>query len=626
MGNNALYVLRLLWRAPPAARGVSSVALPPCASPPATCISTPPATSPAPPFLEDESAEYATAALTLPELRCAPSPIPWPTLLPRPPAAAAPPRRPKFCDPLFRLVLRAQHSAALAIHAELRAHAVYIQPRHEYLAPATAALAARDTDQFFLWLALYPNKPATANTPELRAIWHPLLALVVAMLKQPSSGSGSDHRPFLARFLAATAKLGVLPTVLPALTPHLAFTLPPAASYPLLSDSIAAYTKYTTSAESTSKRAQVQRGMVRRQVAGMWAAYLRGLIAAGWREEAKRLFEAPPDGVEWDPFTSGYVVSRLAPCLSAPGPPFPLSTPLKTTSLPLSKQLLSTSLSPTHLASVLHTLSSQPLCTTHPNLLPRFKQRFLRRTFTTGTRERERTWLHAEIINLQKQGRHHDAVQTFADHFFWVGLPPHPSFSSLSATSKDASAKHYPSIQILVTLLPSLLPLLPAPLSSSVPNYLDAYVQLATGTDPALAPALRPNSVMWSVVVREIVHWGGGGEKGLEQGRKVLALARRASEASEASDGPGEAAYRALLLALAGRRRVDEMYDLLDHMESLSSSSSSFPAEPSGTSPKTYIPLVAILAKTGLAADAQRVLQRGVDRFGGGWVGNVVLD
>lgn len=130
--------------------------------------------------------------------------------------------------------------------------------------------------------------------------------------------------------------------------------------------------------------------------------------------------------------------------------------------------------------------------------------------------------------------------------------------------------------------------------------------------------------------MREIVHWGGGGEKGLEQGRKVLALARRASEASETSDGPGEAAYRALLLALAGRRRVDEMYDLLDHMESVSSPSSSsfssFPAEPSGTSPKTYIPLVAILAKTGLAADAQRVLQRGVDRFGGGWVGNVVLD
>lgn len=130
--------------------------------------------------------------------------------------------------------------------------------------------------------------------------------------------------------------------------------------------------------------------------------------------------------------------------------------------------------------------------------------------------------------------------------------------------------------------------------------------------------------------MREIVHWGGGGGKGLEQGRKVLALARRASEASETSERPGEAAYRALLLALAGRRRVDEMYDLLDHMESVSSpSSSSFsssPAEPSGTSPKTYIPLVAILAKTGLAADAQRVLQRGVDRFGGGWVGNVVLD
>lgn len=135
-------------------------------------------------------------------------------------------------------------------------------------------------------------------------------------------------------------------------------------------------------------------------------------------------------------------------------------------------------------------------------------------------------------------------------------------------------------------------------------------------------PALRPNNVMWSVVVREIVHWGGS--KGLEHARNVLSAAAAAtaaaatdeSESNSNSNVPGEAAYRALLLALAGRRRVHEMYELLDHME----------FGKVGTSPRTYIPLVAILAKSGLAADAQRVLERGVGRFGESWVEGVVLE
>ncbi|KAE8541582.1 hypothetical protein D1P53_001750 [Cryptococcus gattii VGV] len=638
--SNALYVLRLLWRTPPppSPRSISSIALPLAA------VTTPaPPPPPPPPFLEDESTEYATAALTLADLppSATPAPIPWPTLFPR---HTPPPPKPKFCDPLYRLVVQAHYDAALAIHAELRDHKVYIQRRHEYLAPAIAALDAGDNQQFFLWLELYPNKPATANTPELRRIWDPVVARVVAVFQ-----SAGDIA-FLERFLETTSKLGVLPTVLPPLSPHLTFTLSPALSHSLLSTSIATYTRYTTSAESTSKRAHVQRGMVRRQVAVIWAGYLRGLVAAGWREEAKQLFEKPP--VEWDAFTKGYVESRLKGFTLAAAPPL---------ESPLSKQLLSTCLSPSQLASILDSLSSQPLCTTHPTLSPRFKRRFLRHRSLLvgpGTRERERTWLHAEIINLQKQGRHEDAVQVFVQHFFWLGLPLHPSFPVALESKQTQTQKHYPSIQILVTLLPSLLPLLPPPLSSSVPKYLNAYVQLAldspldstnssstldstsnssssssSGSNSSSScrgttapPALRPNNVMWSVVVREIVHWGGS--KGLEHGRNVLSAARAAGAAAGAGDsdsdcegnsnsnGPGEAAYRALLLALAGRRRVHEMYELLDHME--------FGGV--GTSIKTYIPLVAVLAKAGLGGDAQRVLERGVERFGDGWVQGVVLE
>ncbi|KAL0246984.1 hypothetical protein I308_104016 [Cryptococcus tetragattii IND107] len=567
--SNALYVLRLLWRTPPppSPRTISSIALPLAA---ATTPSVPP--PPPPPFLEDESTEYATAARTLADLPPpAPAPIPWPTLFPR---HTPPPPSPKFCDPLYRLVVQAQYGAALAIHAELCAHKVYIQRRHEYLAPAIAALDAGHAEQFFLWLGLYPNKPATANTPELSRIWDPVVARVVAVFQ--SAGDTA----FLERFLGTASKLGVLPTVLPPLSPHLTFTLSPALSHSLLSTSIAAYTRYTTSAESTSKRAHVQRRMVRRQVAVIWAAYLRGLVAAGWREQARELFENPP-GVEWDAFTRGYVESRLQGFT-------PTATPPRDS--PLSKQVLSTCLSPSQLASILDSLSSQPLCTTHPTLLPRFKHRFLRQRLGAasgpGTRERERTWLHAEIINLQKQGRHEDAVQLFVEHFFWLGLPPHPSlpsaFAATSESKQKQTQKHYPSIQILVTLLPSLLPLLPPPLSSSAPKYLNAYVQLALDSAPnstlhsnsssdsnsrgtTAPPALRPNNVMWSVVVREIVHWGGN--KGLEHGRNVLSAAQTAAVDDSDSSGPGEAAYRALLLALAGRRRVHEMYELLDYME-----------------------------------------------------------
>lgn len=122
--------------------------------------------------------------------------------------------------------------------------------------------------------------------------------------------------------------------------------------------------------------------------------------------------------------------------------------------------------------------------------------------------------------------------------------------------------------------------------------------------------------------MREIVHWGGS--KGLEHGRNVLSAAQAAARAAAVDDSdcnsnsnvPGEAAYRALLLALAGRRRTHEMYELLDHME----------ISTIGTSIRTYIPLVAILAKSGLAGDAQRVLERGVERFGEGWVNGVVLE
>lgn len=133
--------------------------------------------------------------------------------------------------------------------------------------------------------------------------------------------------------------------------------------------------------------------------------------------------------------------------------------------------------------------------------------------------------------------------------------------------------------------------------------------------------------------MREIVHWGGS--KGLEHGRNVLSAAQAAARAAAVDDDddcnsnsnsnsnvPGEAAYRALLLALAGRRRTHEMYELLDHMEVGEVGNGGT----IGTSIRTYIPLVAILAKSGLAGDAQRVLERGVERFGEGWVNGVVLE
>lgn len=81
-------------------------------------------------------------------------------------------------------------------------------------------------------------------------------------------------------------------------------------------------------------------------------------------------------------------------------------------------------------------------------------------------------------------------------------------------------------------------------------------------------------------------------------------LARRAASVGgegKRDDMSGEVAYRVLLLALAGWRRVDEMYELLDYMEGVSSL---FSFDTIGISLKTYIFFVVIFVKIGFVVDA----------------------
>ncbi|WWD19875.1 hypothetical protein CI109_104343 [Kwoniella shandongensis] len=535
-------------------------------------------------FLEPESPEYTTVSLTLPPRQFHADPIPWPTLFPHHHHATG--KKQKFCDPLYRLVITRQYDDALRIYEELKDHGVHIQHRHIYLDAATAALRRGKRAAFLRWLELYPNRPATSNHPGLKSIWQPII-------HQVATNSKGDTK-LLFRFLNVTAEKGLTPTILPPLLPQLAFTLPPHESRDILEQVVATYRGATTSSTSTSVKATIQEEVVSQQVGKWWSTYLRQLLVAGWDEAAQRLYESPPNGLIWDEFTDKVAREELG--LSSITIDQLADDSMSSDSTSLATHIraaLHDLPTPNHLAALIRTLSQEEVHTHYPTLLARFERRFTRpptthRDRTTPTIQ-HRLWLHAEIINLQREGRHKHALELFQNRFIWSGLPDHPSFLS---SSDSVSQRCYPTIQIITTILPSLLQTLPQPVEESIMAYHHLYLDLIS----SLPPSLRPTSTTHAVFLRHITKFVGPAA-----GLNAL---RTLEDRGCALD---EACHAAVLYSLGGRRRTHQMYQLLEEMEG---------ERGVGVSRRTYRGLVAILVKTGLGEDAEKVFWRARKRLG----------
>ncbi|OCF44494.1 hypothetical protein I317_01563 [Kwoniella heveanensis CBS 569] len=558
-----------------------------------------------PSFLESESSEYQTVSLTLPSISYHPEPIEWPTLFPhsKPHDAHAHSRygaahKQKVCNPLYRLVAQERYTDALSVLNELTSHKVHIQNRHVYLEPMVASLKMGNKAAALRWFAIYPNRPATPSHPDLKRIWEPVINLLITDRK----GITTDLE-FLDAFLTMAGRKGLLPTLLPPMLVHLAFSVPAYRSQPLLEKCISTYIQHTTSEDSETPRAQVQREIVRPQMERWWASYLRKLIIAGWKDDAKRVYEGRPMGVEWDRFTEKMARETLfeehtQDKTKTNTDDFNISI---TDTSALAKQIrnaLHDLPIPNQLASIIRAASHPLIAQEHPTLLQRFERRFTQplgshQGRTTSTIQRK-LWLHADIINLQREGHHEEAIQLFRDNFIWIGLPDHPLNSDPKQSASfavDERYKSYPTIQVITTLLPSLIYTLPTPLKSSIPSFFDLYIASVS----SFPPSLRPAPATFSVLLRELTHHRGS-----------LAGLRALRSISNSGLAPGEMGYAGVLLALAGKRHTGYMWSLLNQAE----------REPGGVGQRTYRGLMAVLIKTGMGKDAEKVYWRAREMLG----------
>ncbi|WVW86395.1 hypothetical protein I302_108441 [Kwoniella bestiolae CBS 10118] len=618
---NALYVLRMVWRShqPPLARRAASTATVTLAresdqTPTTTpnhassstsstdkyrlypSLDTPASDStPIPPsFLESESDEYTAASLLLPAQDLHPEPIPWPTLFPH--GNVVTPKS-RFCDPIYRLVAQNRYQDALAIYKEilshnrrvqtgLLGHSIRIQHRHEYLKPALQALEMGDHQSTLLWLSIYPNRPATSNHPVLKEIWQPVLDIVIN-----EKGSFVEDPQFLQEFMVLVGQKGLLPTLLPPVLPHLTFAFPPETSLRILANAIKAYVSTTTSEVSETDRAKFQEEIVRPQVIRWWGSYLRKLIMGGWKEQASALAHAKPFGGDehWDAITRKFIDEELL----EPGRQKKAQTPqvYDTTNLiTWMKSCLDDLPTPTELAKLIRALSHPLVVQDHPTSLESFKRRFTRpplrnhrgrHTITVQSK----LWIHADIINLQQDDEHHKAVEVFRKYFIWAGLPPLKEvYDQEPHRIGNERMKSQPTIQMITTIIPSIIYTLPRPKSKSVKSFYTAYMKHIY----TFPPSLRPTPATHSRLLRELTHHSGA-QIGLLSLRGLV----------DDDYQPGQEGYAAVLYALAGRRDTVQMWDLLDD------------AERAGmVGERTYRGMLAVLVKTGLAKEAERLFWR----------------
>ncbi|WWC64829.1 uncharacterized protein I303_107443 [Kwoniella dejecticola CBS 10117] len=545
-------------------------------------------------FLESESDEYTTASLLLPAREVDLEPIPWPTLFPH--AGTLPPKS-KFCDPIFRLVSQDRYKDALLIYSEilshndkvrrgvLAGHSIRIQHRHAYLRPAIHSLKKGDHKSTLMWLGIYPNRPATYNHPALKSVWAPMIEIFIN-----DKGSFRDDPEFLAEFLVLAGRKGLLPTLLPPILPHLTFAFPPEDSTSILGRAIQAYRESTTSDTSDSARAQYQEEIVDAQIAGWWGSYLRKLIIAGWKDQARYLVDHKPFSGEWDGITRKYIQEELEDEKRKPD-----SIRIADTSSVIRR--IRSSLvdlpTPTELATLLRALSHPLLKSEHPTLAARYKSRFTRPPSTHKARRlptiQQKLWIHAEILNLQLEGRHQDAVDLFRDNFIWIGLPDQTKIYGEIPVIDRRMVKSYPSIHILTSVIPSIIYTLPHPTSKSAQTFYSTYID-SINTYP---PSLRPTSATYSTLLRELTYHAGS----LAGLRALRALTDNGIE-------PGQESYAAVLYALAGRRQIDQFWSLFSQAE-----------RENMLRTRTYRGLVAVLVKTGLAKDAEKVFWRAKERY-----------
>ncbi|EIW72023.1 hypothetical protein TREMEDRAFT_72633 [Tremella mesenterica DSM 1558] len=562
--------------------------------------STPTSTPPSFSFLEVESADYRAAAISLPPRPLTQRPIPWPTLFPQAHPSTPPTKhiQPMRCDSIVRHVASGDLAAARAVYDDLRRLQIPTHARAVYLSAATACLDANppDKDGFLFWLNLIPNRPATRSHPSLKTTWKPIVERISEIL-------GRDFQ-FLSQFLMLAAKKGLLPVVLRPFMNYLVLNLSPQQSVNIMGNVTQTYIINTSPQESESARGLKHRTVAEKQVSGWWNRYMIAMASAGWTDAVTELLNNPPSSVQW----SEPARQRLDQLLYHPRDAEDENTDDQALpDVPWQPRILAQRLrhalhhppSPTTLATIIRHL--EYISSSHPTILHRFKSRFCRPpgALFISLSSRQNLWRHAQLISIRASGSHETAISHFSAHWQWYGLPL--SFRSIVPTS--TSLKAFPSIDIITSILPSLLS---CTLTSDLRSRHMQYLQLAH----VLPPSWRPTSATHSTFIREICHRLGPAE-GISALHAVI---------DEGFD-PGLQSYNVLLCSLARRGKDDQMIQLLEAMRSTDFEEGSihglvgrlpFP------NARTYDGIIYVLEKRGdigLAGQIKRLKREDIDRY-----------
>jgi pentatricopeptide repeat protein len=476
-------------------------------------------------FLETESTEYDQIKTVLPARDMSPRPIPWPTIFAHPdPSYSRPTAR--LCDPVARLVGEGDLISAQKIYHELRSHQIPIHARFVYLEAASQCLESRDTEGFLFWLRLYPNRPATRNHPELKAIWGPLTTKILSRY--------ASDLDFLEAYLTEGARKGLLPAIIRPLMQHLTFVADSARSQSIFETAFGAYLANTTPKESTSLSGQGERHkmIAEGQVEEWWALYRKMCSAQGWlsMEEAgyDMTIDTQPDSTTMSPNESASPSSAKRRDLIA----FAIEHP------PPAKELAS--------------LIWDVHCGT-PEKVEDLRQTFIYHT-PTDTRQitpspsaRQILWTRAIMIMFARVKDHQKVIEAYQDNFTWYGLPDHPLRRKEDTQSERMLI--YPRKTVITTLMPSLLATLD---SAALADYHRQYLDTST----SMPPALQPDGHIHNTFISEITH-----RISLQAGMSAI------ESIVQHGYNPGTQSMTTLLMVYARKRMINEMFDLLESME-----------------------------------------------------------
>lgn len=331
--------------------------------------------------------------------------------------------------------------------------------------------------------------------------------------------------PFLEDLLRMAANKGFLPALAGSIWRHYSWLAPPERSFALLSDLVTSFSGGTRKSRS-ARRHHLPRSETAREKAraAAQAAHRRALIAhaARWRnvhlravleaghvEAAKAIFEAGVQaGVSWTEGSKAALARRLQQLRQgqqhraaqemdevaagyAASYEVAVEDVVRLTRAAARGKLRSV----TTLARLLDVLDSH-----RPSLVRRLEARYVvdvtppRNSSSSSRPASSSFWWLAQMVRLQRRREHRRAVDVYATHFRWLGLPFERSIAATPSTRRLL----YPSRPILTHALVSLLDL---ERDLSLPRLLDIYEQLRVRS-MALPSTLHPDAITHLAITR----------------------------------------------------------------------------------------------------------------------------